>query len=68
MPALSHKLIVDAFGNPQEVVISLELFRQMEEVLGADLTPEEEAELREAIQDSNAGNRTAFVSMDDLLK
>jgi len=68
MPALAHKLIVDSSGKPQEVVISLELFRQMEEVLGADLTPEEEAELREAVEDSRSGNRDAFVSLEDLLK
>ena len=68
MAALAHKLIVDATGMPQEVVISLEMFRHFEEVAGADLTALEEAELREAIQDSKSGNRAAFVSLEDLLK
>lgn len=68
MAALAHKLIVDASGQPQEVVISLEMFRHFEEVAGADLTAHEEAELREAIKDSESGNRTAFVSLEDLLK
>lgn len=68
MSALAHKLIVDASGQPQEVVISLEMFRHFEEVLGADLTPREEAELREAMRDSDTGNRAAFVSLEELLK
>ena len=68
MSALAHKLIVDASGKPQEVVISLEMFRHFEEVAGADLTAAEEAELSEAIRDSESGNRAAFVSMEDLLK
>ena len=65
MPALTHKLIVDASGKPQEVVISLEMFRHFEEVMGADLTQLEETELREAIRDSEAGNRAAFVSLQE---
>ncbi len=68
MAALAHKLIVDASGQPQEVVISLEMFRHFEEVAGADLSAQEEAELREAIKDSESGNRAAFVSLEDLLK
>ncbi len=68
MAALAHKLIVDASGQPQEVIISLEMFRHFEEVAGADLTAQEEAELREAIKDSESGNQAAFVSLEDLLK
>jgi len=68
MAGLAHKLIVDASGQPQEVVISLEMFRHFEEVAGADLTAQEEAELREAIKDSESSNRAAFVSLEDLLK
>ena len=44
------------------------MFRHFEEVTGADLTAQEEAELREAIKDSESGNQAAFVSLEDLLK
>lgn len=66
MPALAHKLIVDQEGRPQEVVISIESFRHIQEVLGADLDAQEEAELREAFRDSTEGNRSEFVSIDDV--
>jgi hypothetical protein len=66
MPAIAHKFITDQQGQPQEVVISLEAFRHIQEVLGADLDDNEETALRKAIQDSVSGDRSAFVSIDEI--
>jgi hypothetical protein len=66
MPAIAHKVIVDERGQAQEVIISIETFRHIQEVLGADLNEQEEAELREALGDSMNGNRAAFVSLEDI--
>ena len=41
-------------------------FRHIQEVLGADLDDNEETALRKAIQDSVSGDRSAFVSIDDI--
>jgi len=68
MPALAHKLIVDPSAQPWEVVISYALFQHLQEVLGADITAQEEEELREAIRDSENGNTAAFVPMEELMR
>ncbi len=66
MPAIAHKFITDQQGRPQEVVISIEAFQHIQEVLGADFDAREEAELRQAIKDSVSGDRSAFVSIDEI--
>ncbi len=66
MPAIAHKFIVDEKGQAQEVILSIETFRHIQEVLGADLDEQEEAELQQAFQDSVTGNRDAFVSIDEI--
>lgn len=66
MSVIAHKLIVDETGQPQEVILSIGTFRHIQEVLGADLDEREEAELREAWQDSRRGNRAAFLSLDEI--
>ncbi|CAN5685874.1 hypothetical protein BH11VER1_BH11VER1_33430 [soil metagenome] len=65
MSAIAHKFIVDEKGQAQEVILSIETFRHIQEVLGADLDTQEEAELQRAFQDSISGNRDAFVSIDE---
>ena len=66
MPAIAHKVIVDEKGQAQEVVLSIATFRHIQEVLGADLDEQEEAELREALADSRNGNRSEFVSLEEI--
>ena len=66
MPAIAHKLIVDEKGQAQEVILSMETFVHIQELLGADLDGREEEELREALDDSLRGERSAFVSLEDL--
>lgn len=55
MPAIAHKLIVDEKGQAQEL-------------LGADLDGRAEVELREALDDSLRGERSAFVTLDVMPK
>ncbi len=66
MTTIHKKIVVDEKGDPQEVIIPWEEFRQLEEALGLDLDTEEVAQLREADADMRSGNREAFVSLDDL--
>jgi len=66
MIAIHKKIVVDEKGDPKEVIIPWEEFRQLEEALGLDLDTEEVAQLREADTDMRSGNREAFVSLDDL--
>jgi hypothetical protein len=66
MRAIAHKVVLDEKGQTQEVILSIETFRHIQEVLGADLTDQEETELREALADSRNGNRSEFVSLEDI--
>jgi PHD/YefM family antitoxin component YafN of YafNO toxin-antitoxin module len=66
MIPIHKKIVVDEKGDPQEVIIPWEEFRQLEEALGLDLDTEAVAQLHEADADMRSGNREAFVSLDDL--
>lgn len=63
---ISKKYIVDEHGNPKEVVILLDDFRKIEELLGLDLDNETVKQLREAHKDRESGNKSAYVEMDSL--
>jgi hypothetical protein len=55
MPKIAHKFIVDEKGQAQEVILSIETFRQIEEILGADFDEQEEADWNEGVCDSVSG-------------
>jgi hypothetical protein len=63
---ISKKYIVDEHGNPKEVVILLEDFRKIEELLGLDLDNEAVKQLREARKDRESGNKAAYVELDSV--
>jgi hypothetical protein len=63
---ISKKYIVDEHGNPKEVVILLEDFRKIEELLGLDLDNEAVKQLREARKDRESGNKSAYVELDSV--
>ncbi len=65
---LEKSLRFDRSGKPLEVIIPYEQFVDFFEVNGYDLSEQSKAELREAIADSKAGNRDAFVSLEDIEK
>ena len=60
---INKKYIVDEKGNPKEVIIPLEDFRKIEELLGWDLDEEAVQQLREAKRDRERGNKEAYIDL-----
>jgi PHD/YefM family antitoxin component YafN of YafNO toxin-antitoxin module len=58
---INKRYIVDEDGNPTEVIIPLDDYRKMEELLGWDLDDETINQLRKAKNDLNKGNKEAYV-------
>jgi len=63
---INKKFIVDESGNPREVVLLLEDFQKIEEMLGLDLDDEAVADLRKAQKDRQSGHKNAYVDMDSI--
>ena len=63
---INKRYIVDEQGNPKEVVISLEGYRKIEELLGLDLDDETISQLYKARSDREHGNRDAYVNLDSI--
>jgi len=63
---IKKRYIVDERGNPKEVVILLEDFRKIEELLGWDLDDEVINQLREARHDRERGNKDAYVDLGSI--
>ncbi len=64
--AINKKYIVDEQGNPKEVIIPVEDFRKIEELLGWDLDEEAVQQLREARRDREKANKEAFKDLDSI--
>jgi len=62
--AINKKYIVDEQGNPKEVIIPVEDFRKIEELLGWDLDEEAVQQLREARRDREKANKEAYIDLD----
>ena len=63
---INKKYIVDEKGNPKEVIIPIEHFRKMVELLGWDLDDETVQQLREAKMDREKGNNEAYTDLDSI--
>ena len=63
---INKRYIVDESGNPKEVVILLEDYRKIEEMLGLDLNDETVKQLREAQEDRKSGNKDAYIDLDSI--
>jgi regulator of PEP synthase PpsR (kinase-PPPase family) len=63
---INKRYIVDENGNPKEVVILLEDYKKIEELLGLDLDNETLEQLREARKDRESGNRNAYMELDSI--
>jgi len=63
---INTKFIVDEQGNPKEVIIPVEDFRKIEELLGWDLDEEAVQQLREAKRDRERGNKEAYQDLDSI--
>jgi len=66
MMHINKRYIVDENGNPKEVVILLEDYKKIEELLGLDLDNETVEQLREARRDRESGNKNAYVELDSI--
>ncbi len=63
---INKKYIVDENGNPKEVVLLIEDFRKIEELLGLDLDNEAVQQIHEAKRDREGGNSAAYVGLDSI--
>ena len=61
---INKKYIVDEHGKPKEVIIPVDDFRKIEELLGWDLDDEAVQQLREAKMDREKGNIDAYVDLE----
>ena len=64
--SVNKRYIVDEKGNPKEVVIPVEDFRKIEELLGWDFDDEALHQLREARRDRESGKKDAYVDLDSI--
>ena len=63
---IQKKYIVDEQGNPKEVIIPVDDFKKIEELLGWDLDEVEVHQLREARKDREGGNKDAYTDLDSI--
>ena len=63
---VNKRYIVDEKGNPKEVIIPVEDFRKIEDLLGWDLDDEAVQQLREARRDRQSGKKDAYVDLDSI--
>jgi hypothetical protein len=63
---IKKRYIVDENGNPKEVVILLEDYKKIEELLGLDLDNETVEQLCEARKDRESGNKNAYMELDSI--
>jgi predicted transposase YbfD/YdcC len=63
---INKKYIVDEQGNRKEVIIPVEDFRKIEELLGWDLDEEAVQQLRKARKDRESGNKEAYIDLDSI--
>jgi hypothetical protein len=63
---ITKKIVLDAEGNPSDVMIPYEQFIELSETYGWDLDDQEQKELASALEDSRAENRDAFVPASEV--
>jgi regulator of PEP synthase PpsR (kinase-PPPase family) len=63
---INKRYIVDEQGNLKEVVIPIEDFRLIEDLLGLDLDEEAISQLRKARRDRESRNKDAYVDLDSI--
>ena len=64
--SINKRYIVDEKGSPKEVIITVEDFRKIEELLGWDLDEDAIQQLREARKDRESGNKDAYIDLDSI--
>ncbi len=66
MIEIHEKLVVDKQGNPHEVIIPWDEFREIVEILGLDLDDKAIEDLHQAKKDREQGNKDAYIDLDEL--
>ncbi len=66
MNEIAKRIVTDEKGKPLEVVIAWDVYQDLAERMGWDLDDHDAADVREAMGDWRNGNRSAFVSLEDL--
>ena len=63
---LQKKIVVDDKGNPLEVIIPWDQYRELEEIHGLDLNDKAREDLNQAKQDRDEGNMDAYIDLDQV--
>ena len=63
---INKRYIVDEQGNPKEVVITIEDYRKIQELLGWDLDEEAVRQLHQARKDRESSNKDAYLGLDSI--
>ena len=63
---ITKRYIVDEQGKPKEVIIPVDDFKKIEELLGWDLDEEAVQHLHEARKDRDSGNKDAYIDLDSI--
>ena len=66
MLTIHKKLVVDEHGTPHEVILPWEEYRQIEELLGLDLSSDAVADLEQAAKDRQSANPDAYEDLDSI--
>ncbi|MDB4265373.1 hypothetical protein N9891_01345 [bacterium] len=63
---ITKKIVLDEKGEPSGVLIPYSQFMELSESYGWDLDDQESKELSEALADSKAGNKEAFIPASEV--
>jgi hypothetical protein len=63
---INKKIVVDEQGTPKEVILRIEDFKKIEELLGLDLDESAIRDLRQARRDRKSGNLKAYMDLDSI--
>lgn len=66
MVTLHKKIVLDEKGNPTEVIIPWEEYKEIEELLGLDLDENAVEDLKQAKEDREKGIKDAYMELDSL--
>jgi hypothetical protein len=64
--SINKRYIIDEQGKPKEVVILLEDYKKIEELLGWDLDDKAISQLCDARHDRESGNKNSYVDIDSI--
>ena len=66
MLTVHKKVVIDDNGNPMEVIIPWEEYKEIEEALGFDLTQEAIEDLKQAKIDRDNSNKDTYVDLESI--